>query len=104
MLNLSEEGSKVFLGSEQYKEIESSIEPCPKEEKLNDQENNNLNLHQEVINNRHNIQTIQNNISKMKQEISLFKENFAEIKHGLSYIYGKNIMAKGFVSNVIKEK
>ena len=99
-----EDDPKVSIGDEQYKEIKSSIKLSQKEENRNDQENNNLNLHQEVINNRHNIQTIQNNISKMKQEISLFKENFAEIKNGLSYIYGKNIMAKGFVSNVIKEK
>ena len=104
MLNQPEEDSKIAIGFEQHKQIKSSIASQQKEENLNDQENNNLNLHQEVINNRHNIQTIQNNISKMKQEISLFKENFAEIKHGLSYIYGKNIMAKGFVSNVIKEK
>ena len=104
MFNQPEEGSKISFKSELYIEVKSSIKTYPKEENLNVQENNNLNLHQEVINNRDNIQTIQNNISKMKQEISLFKENFAEIKHGLSYIYGKNIMAKGFVSNVIKEK
>ena len=54
------------------------------------------------MNNKNNISTIQDNISKMKQEILTSKDKIAEIRHGLSYIYGKKTMARGFVKNEIK--
>ena len=81
--------------------IKIHINQC-KEDVLLDQVNNNKSLNQEVMNNRNNISTIQDNISKMKQEILTSKDKIAEIRHGLSYIYGKKTMAKGFIKNETK--
>ena len=51
------------------------------------------------MNNKNDINAIQGDISQIQQDISSFKHNFAEIKQGLSFIYGKSIMAHSIKNN-----
>ena len=58
------------------------------------------NVEKDITNNKNDIVAIQRDISKIQNDLSSFNQSFAEIKEGLTYIYGKHIMAKAIKSNV----
>ena len=58
------------------------------------------NVEKDITNNKNDIVAIQRDISKIQNDLSNFNQSFAEIKEGLTYIYGKHIMAKAIKSNV----
>ena len=58
------------------------------------------NVEKDITNNKNDILAIQRDISKIQNDLSSFNQSFAEIKEGLTYIYGKHIMAKAIKSNI----
>ena len=58
------------------------------------------NVEEDITNNKNDIVAIQRDISKIQNDLSSFNQSFAEIKEGLTYIYGKHIMAKAIKSNI----
>ena len=58
------------------------------------------NVEEDITNNKNDILAIQRDISKIQNDLSSFNQSFAEIKEGLTYIYGKHIMAKAIKSNI----
>ena len=64
------------------------------------QDRENSNVEKDITSNKNDILAIQRDISKIQNDLSSFNQSFAEIKEGLTYIYGKHIMAKAIKSNI----